>query len=76
MERVWLRGYRDKKKMTHEQVAKASKITRQYYGMIEGGVSNPSVDVAKKIAQALGFKWTFFFDKASNETLPDTQHSA
>lgn len=69
MKREWLELIRKKKQKTHKHVADACGIKRQYYGMIENGVSNPSVEVAKKIANFLGFKWTLFFEQKSNETL-------
>lgn len=69
MERAWLRNIRTQKKLTHRKVAESSGIKRQYYGMIENGVSNPSVEVAKGIALVLGFEWTLFFEEKGNETL-------
>lgn len=69
MKRVWLLNIRNAKEMTHEQVAELAGIKRQYYGMIENGVSNPSVEVAKSIAIALEFEWPIFFEDKSNEML-------
>ncbi|MDO6448989.1 helix-turn-helix transcriptional regulator [Oceanobacillus profundus] len=49
---------------THQEVADSLGlgITRQYYGMIEKGERRPSVNVAKRIGELLGIKWTIFFD--------------
>lgn len=69
MARVWLKKIRKRMKLTHQEVADGSGIKRQYYGMIENGVSQPSVEVAKRIAETLGFEWTLFFEKKSNKTL-------
>lgn len=69
MKRKWLLEIREHKGMTHKEVAEVAGIKRQYYGMIENGVSNPSVDVAKGIASALGFEWPIFFEAKGNETL-------
>ncbi|OWA36738.1 transcriptional regulator [Saccharibacillus sp. O16] len=69
VKRVWLLNIRSEKEMTHEQVAELAGIKRQYYGMIENGVSNPSVEVAKSIATALDFDWPIFFEDKSNKTL-------
>jgi putative transcriptional regulator len=69
MARNWLAQFREKAGLTHEEVATLAGIKRQYYSMIENGSRNPSVSVAKKIAEALGFEWTLFFDHSSNETL-------
>ncbi|WP_081413390.1 helix-turn-helix transcriptional regulator [Aneurinibacillus terranovensis] len=57
--------------LTHEQVAKMAKISRSAYSNIESGKRNPSVEMAKAIAKALGFEWTIFFEKKSSriETL-------
>lgn len=58
--RAWLKEIRIKLEMTHEQVAKTSNITRAYYTEIENGYKNPSVNVAKRIAETLEFEWTIF----------------
>lgn len=69
MARDWLIKARDS--ATHEEIANRVGIKRQYYSMIENGSRTPSVGVAKKIAAALGFDWTIFFEDESNETLRD-----
>lgn len=69
MTRKWLAAYRDKAGFSHEEVAEQAGISRQYYGMIENGDRNPSVDVAKKIAKVLKFDWIIFFDYQRNELL-------
>jgi len=66
--RKWLIKYRGNK--THEEVAIQSGVKRQYYSMIENGTRTPSVEVAKRIGNSLGFDWTLFFDEAGNKTLP------
>ncbi|WP_313799068.1 helix-turn-helix transcriptional regulator [Cytobacillus sp.] len=60
--RTWLKEKRELLDLTHEEVATQSGIQRAYYTMIENGTRNPSVDVAKKIAGVIGFKWTIFFE--------------
>lgn len=67
MQRTWLKKLRGD--LTKTEVAQATGIKRQYYSMIENGVRNPSVEVAKKIAEFLNFDWTFFFEDESNKTL-------
>ncbi|MGG1574863.1 helix-turn-helix transcriptional regulator [Fictibacillus sp. NRS-1165] len=49
---------------THQEVADllGKGITRQYYSMIEKGERRPSVNVAKKLGELLGIKWTIFFE--------------
>ena len=67
--RTWLKTKRLDKKMTHDDVAKASGIERAYYTMIEQGNRRPSVHVAKSIAKVLDFEWVLFFDEKCNVTL-------
>lgn len=67
--RTWLKAKRLDKKMTHDDVAKASGIERAYYTMIEQGNRRPSVHVAKSIAKALDFDWVLFFDDKCNVLL-------
>lgn len=53
---------REEKKMTQDDVAKEAGIARPYYTMIEQGKRRPSPEVAKKIANALDFDWTLFYE--------------
>lgn len=76
MERNWLTGFRNVAEMTHDDVSQKAEITRQYYGMIEAGLRNPSVDLAKRLAKILNFEWTIFFEDRGNETFQiDTSNS-
>lgn len=70
MERTWLVNLRECKEYTQEQVSELCGIKRPYYTMIETGKRRPSVDVAKKIASALGFEWTLFFAPDGSVSLP------
>lgn len=67
MRRVWLSNIRINKKFTHQDVADLSKIDRAFYTQIENGTRNPSVATAQKIAGALEFDWTIFFNYQSGE---------
>jgi transcriptional regulator with XRE-family HTH domain len=70
IDRKWLKELRQQKGFTQEDLAEIIGITRQHIGMIENGNSNPSPKLAKKIAKALNFNWTKFYEddpKASNE---------
>lgn len=58
--RNWLIDLRGKK--TQQLIADQCGISQNFYSWIEQGKRTPSVDVAKKIAAALGFEWTRFFD--------------
>lgn len=66
--RQWLVEYRGSH--PQEEVAENCNIHRGYYSLIELGLRTPSVSVAKRIANYLGFDWTIFFD---NECF-DSQH--
>lgn len=59
--RQWLINFRTAKKMSQKQVADICSITHAYYCMIEQGKRNPSVRVAKKIAETLDLDWLIFF---------------
>lgn len=67
--REWLATPRKKKNLSHQEVADAANIKRQYYGMIENGERTPSVPVAKSIGKVLGVDWTLFFENEGNKTL-------
>lgn len=65
----WLIKYREKRKLSQSDLASMVGVSREYISMIETGNRNPSVAVAKKIGEALEFKWEIFFKENSNETL-------
>jgi len=60
--RVWLKSIREEKGLTQENVANMVGISRSTYGHIESGERGVTVSNAKKIASALNFKWTLFFE--------------
>lgn len=59
--RIWLKQHRKKQGLTQAQVAASTFINRAYYSQIEQGTRNPSIDVAKAIADKLGFNPSRFF---------------
>ena len=61
--RTWLKDLRIAAGYSTYKAAELSGISQSYYASIEAGVrGNPlNVDVAKKIAKALGFDWTRFY---------------
>lgn len=67
----WLERIREQRNWTQKEVASRAGITRHYYTMIANGTRQPSVKAAQKIAKALGFDWTLFFEQKSNESLHD-----
>ncbi|OLN21929.1 transcriptional regulator [Domibacillus antri] len=68
MMRIFLIDARKSLNLTHQDVADYAKIKRQYYGMIESGDRNPSVKVAKKIAELLKVDWALFFEEKGTKT--------
>ena len=60
---VWLKEKRKGMQLTQAEVAEKAGMDRAYYGMIELGIRRPSPEVAKKIAGAMGFDWTRFYDE-------------
>lgn len=65
--RKWLKDLRAKKDLTQQEVANAANVDVTMISKIELGERRPSVEVAKKIAAVLGFKWTRFFEDEGEE---------
>lgn len=63
MSRQWLRDLRLERRRLCKEVAADAGITPQMYSAIETGQRSPSVSAAKRIAAALGFDWTRFFEE-------------
>lgn len=63
----WLRKIRQEKNFTQEKASSLAGLDRGYYSMIEIGIRRPSVEVAKKIASALDFDWTRFYEDESEK---------
>ena len=66
--REWLKKLRENADLSQSALAHTAGISQNYYCYIEIGERRPSVQVAKKIAEALNFDWTLFF--------PDQENSA
>ena len=64
--RSWLITIRKEKGITQKDVSERAGIAQPSYCTIENGITNPSVSTAKKIAEALGFDWTRFFEDESD----------
>lgn len=58
-----LKAIRQEKKLTQLQLADLCGCDRTMIGKIETGEVNPSVKLAKTIADVLGFDWTLFYEK-------------
>lgn len=56
--------------MTQQQIAEILGITRSFYGMIETGDRNPTLDLAKRIAELFQVDIEeIFFTNENNATL-------
>ena len=60
--RQWLKELRKQSGLSQCGVAEKSGISQNYYSTIETGERNPAVETAKKIAEALHFDWTRFYE--------------
>ncbi|SES26475.1 helix-turn-helix domain-containing protein [Salipaludibacillus aurantiacus] len=61
MKRKWLINLRKDKNLTQQQVATLSFIDRGFYAQIEKGIRDPSIPVARKVAEVLSFNPAAFF---------------
>lgn len=71
MENKWLQKIRKIQDKTQDEIAAKADITRPYYAMIEAGVRTPSPKVAMRIAAALNFDWTRFYEDPEEEILQE-----
>jgi len=60
--REWLKLKRQKANLSQKQISKMANISQSHYSGIEAGKENPSIPVAKRISEILGFNWVLFFD--------------
>lgn len=60
--RDWLIAIREGNGYSQKRIAELANISQPSYCNIEKGERNPTVETAKKIAEALGFDWTRFYD--------------
>lgn len=56
-----LKLIREEKSITQQQLADKIGKDRSLIAKIESGVTSPSVETAKAIANELSFDWTIFF---------------
>ncbi len=64
---TWLSQQRQARGMTQQQVAELTGLHQAAYCNIESGKRKPSVKIAKRIGEVLGFDWTILFDEAGIE---------
>lgn len=65
--REWLIQMRNSKGLSQREMASRMKITTQMYYYIENNERNPSVYLAQRIANLLGFDWTLFYVPANRK---------
>lgn len=58
--RSWLVDLRGER--SQQELANKIGMSQSGYALIETGSRRPSVETAKKIASAMGFDWTRFFE--------------
>ncbi len=66
--REWLKDKRIQAGLTQNELVSNIHISQNHYANIENGERCPSVTVAKKIAQALDFEWTRFYEDEQQDT--------
>lgn len=66
--RTWLFDRRNTLGLSTYKVAKKCGISQSFYSGVENGVRDPSVPMAKNIADALGFDWSLFYPDEINKT--------
>lgn len=62
LKREWLVELRQKKELSQEELAKICDTTQMTISNIENGARRPSPDLAQKLAKALKFNWTKFYE--------------
>lgn len=60
-----LKAKRKAKGLRQTDLAQAAQISQSLVTLIESGTRKPSVKVAKRIAEVLGFDWTEFFKESA-----------
>lgn len=60
---VDLKEKRKEKDLSQEALANQCGVFRTHICNIEKGITKPSVSLAKKIGEILGFDWTEFYDE-------------
>lgn len=64
-----LKREREKKNISQDELARLIDVQRQSISAIERGITKPTVENAKKIAEVLGLDWTKFYDKDTESNI-------
>lgn len=62
-----LQRHREAKKLSKQALAQKAGLHQTYIGKIEDGLSNPSLDAANAIAEALGISFATLIAEAETE---------
>lgn len=62
--RDWLVAIRKSKGLSQKELSDAVGVAQPTYCNIENGSRRPSPELAQKIAEALNFEWTRFFEES------------
>jgi transcriptional regulator with XRE-family HTH domain len=68
-EKSWLYMYRIEKSLSQKELSDVTGIDRSCISMFETGTRLPIPKDAMKIARALGFYWTRFYEDSINPKL-------
>jgi transcriptional regulator with XRE-family HTH domain len=63
-----VRFHRLSKEMSQETLAELAQLHPTYVGMVERGVRNPTLDVADRIAKALGMTLACLIDESERKS--------
>ncbi len=58
-----LRRYRESRKLTQEEFSEFCDISRAYYGRIERGEHSPTIEICRKITEALNIRLADLFSE-------------
>lgn len=61
-----LRRVRESQSTSQEKLAESAEIDRTYVSMIERGKRNPTLEIANRLAEALGVKLSELIRRAEN----------
>lgn len=63
-----VRKYRARKGLSQEALAEAAGIHHTYVGLLERGLRNPTIEVAERVARALGKKLSALISEAERKS--------
>lgn len=71
--RHWLKDIREKSGYSQYAISRLTGLSQSYYASVESGTRGEKLPVptAKKIAKALNFDWTKFYEESERNPKPD-----